>query len=154
MSKLKLLAIGSPFQLDRVSWIMANALTHNKIKANVDIKLLDRPGINLLKEFSQEPLLIIDAVYTNGEFGQIVEFPINENNILKIKQSQVKAYSSHSLGLAQSLELSIALDQMPKNARFLGFNINNVKDARNNLKLFRNFKEHILKVILSKLNEE
>lgn len=152
MNKTQVLAIGSPFNFDRIGWMVAKAISYHKSLPAIEIKLLDRPGIQLLNFFNSSSTLIIDAVCTHEKFGSIVEFPVNASTIMTIKKSQARIYSSHSIGLAQSLELALALDQLPENVYFLGFNINNEEKTTVSLKHFREFKHCILSRLIADSN--
>ena len=124
MSKLQILAIGSPFGLDRVAWIVAKRLKENLIFPGLTIHILDRPGVQLINYLKDEPVLILDAVMMNAAFGKLIEFDVTAEKIQQLKSLQSQHYSTHSMGLAYSLELAVSLEQLPQHCHFIGFNIN------------------------------
>jgi Ni,Fe-hydrogenase maturation factor len=151
VNKIQVLAIGSPFGLDRSAWITANALRYNACLKDIEIVILDRPGVNLLDYFNQKITLIMDAVMMNDEFGKIIEYKLNQQTIKFLQHLQTPKYSTHAMGLAYSLELALALDQLPKHCYFFGFNINNPprsKDQPIILNKFRAFRKYLQQTII------
>lgn len=149
MKSMQILALGSPFGLDRAAWMIARALKYNQAFKDIQIHVLDRPNTGLITYLNNKATLILDAVMTDGKFGEVTEFKITAKSIEKISLLQQRSVSSHALGLAQSLDLALSLNQIPKQCFFVGFNINQSIPSKIQLKHFRNFRQCVTRFIAS-----
>ena len=58
-----------------------------------------------------DTVILIDAVYSGGNFGTIYRFDARKQTI----PTEFFHYSTHTFGVAEAIELARALKQLPKN---------------------------------------
>lgn len=121
---LKVIGIGSPFGDDRVGLLLIEQLRQatqlqSFLENGVELIALDRPGPNLLSHFEGlEKLLLIDAVVTGGQVGELHHW----RDVAELENS-CSSVSSHGLGLAQTLALARQLAMLPQQLHILGVEI-------------------------------
>lgn len=111
MQPVKVLGIGSPFGDDRLGWVVVEHLfEHPEIKDRpVEIKALDRPGMRLLEEFHPtQTILLIDAIQSGKSTGSL--HCIKKEALFTLSSPS----SSHSLGVAEALNMAEAMGTMPE----------------------------------------
>lgn len=113
---VKLIGLGSPFGADRIGWKVIERLKPSFPEESC--MRLDRPGLRLLEELTGvECVGIIDAVKSSHPPGA-VHF-LNGKEI----EASTLFYSSHGIGLAQTLQLGLALNLLPKHVWLAGITI-------------------------------
>lgn len=127
MSKIKVLGIGSPFGNDQIGWEIIELLKQRKhiqqyIPKFLSIESHDRPGVRLLEIMKEaNTIFLIDAVVSDNAIGTIYRFENEEIKELKC------LLSTHGIGVAQTLELGRALNQLPNHIIFYGIEINSTE---------------------------
>ncbi|VEG90227.1 hydrogenase maturation protease [Legionella spiritensis] len=126
MSDLRVLGIGSPFGDDRLGWeAIALLQQQNTLKQyssrQLQISHYDRPGLRLL-ELMQDAatVILIDAVKTGAAPGTCHRL---ENGNIGGFHNQL---SSHNIGIAETIQLGHALNQLPKRMILYGIEIQEI----------------------------
>ncbi|WP_100551315.1 hydrogenase maturation protease [Caedibacter taeniospiralis] len=117
--KILILGIGSPFGDDQFGWLTVRKVKEMltaDVKRNIDMEIVDRPGLNLLRflEINYAKIILIDAVNANVEPGR--QFYLKADEIIEF----TGFLSSHNIGVAPSLALAFALDMPIKHIVFYG----------------------------------
>ncbi|TCS73280.1 hydrogenase maturation protease [Sulfuritortus calidifontis] len=105
---LRLLCIGSPFGADAVAWAVGKRLSELGLPAGCEVRLLDRPGLQLLEEMRDaETVLLLDAArgIAPGRLHRVESL----DELGLAGQS-----SSHGIGVAEALRLAEQLGQLPE----------------------------------------
>jgi len=120
MKMIKIIGLYSPFGSDQCGYHAINYLKRNLSNSkNISFLALDRPGIKLIEIIKNSDLVIlVDAVISNQEEGQIVRF--EDNNFCNI----IRNLSSHQLGILDTLNIAETLNMLPKKLVFYGIEIN------------------------------
>lgn len=104
---LRLLCIGSPFGGDAAAWAIGKKLVELGLPQDCELRLLDRPGMQLLEEMrGAEAVLLLDAAQgiPPGTLRQLESL----NTLWLAGQS-----SSHGIGVAEALKLADQLGRLP-----------------------------------------
>lgn len=104
---LRILCIGSPFGGDAVAWAIGRKLSELGLPEACEVRLLDRPGMQLLEEMrGAETVLLLDAArgIAPGRLHRVESL----NELWLAGQS-----SSHGIGVAEALRLAEQLGQLP-----------------------------------------
>lgn len=118
-----MLGIGSPFGDDQAGWKTAELLKQKcglgtLLPGILSIEACDRPGVNLLALMrGAEKVYLIDAVINGGKAGTVYRWhnaEIEETTCL---------YSTHAIGIAQTLQLGRALGDLPDDIILYGIEI-------------------------------
>lgn len=123
MKLIKIFGIGSPFGDDQAGWHTVNILRQKKALAQyiphfVHFEQLDRPGIGLLQRMRDaKAVILIDAVKSGANLGTLHQF---EN--LAIKNIEC-TLSSHGIGVIQTLQLGVVLNELPELTILYGIEI-------------------------------
>lgn len=134
MNRIKILGIGSPFGDDQIGWRIVELLKKRKqiqhyISDYLSLECHDRPGIRLLELMENANIVyLIDAVIAGNKIGTIYRYENEEIEELK------SILSTHGIGIAQTLQLGKALDQLPSRLILYGIEINSV-DINYNISL-------------------
>ncbi|MBL3600116.1 MAG: hydrogenase maturation protease [gamma proteobacterium endosymbiont of Lamellibrachia anaximandri] len=104
---IRVIGIGSPFGADQLGWLAIEALQEVALP-DLELIRLDRPGSGLLRYFEDvERVLLIDAVATDSEPGEVKLL-----NPADLSQSSCLT-SSHGFGVAEALALAKTLETLP-----------------------------------------
>lgn len=115
---LRVIGIGSNHGADQVGWI-ACELLQKKIQAYpVDWKFCRTPA--QLPELMQncDAVVLVDAVLSDKPAGQVLS--LKKDDLLALSLP----CSSHGIGVAQALQLTEALKQLPACCEILGITVN------------------------------
>lgn len=119
LTKAAIIGIGSPHEDDELGWQAIDVLQQNKKIQNMEEKglslfTLDRPGILLAESIKNyEHVLIIDAMKPGSTRDPLVWIDVSKINLIGNK------FSSHNIGLAESLELIREINTLPKDIALL-----------------------------------
>ena len=121
---VRVLGVGSPFDLDQIGWRLLEALQQSpRLKPYLDeqlmLEVVDRPGVNLLRYFDQaQYVLLLDAVLDDDcPVGEAKRYSLDE--IRRSGQLQ----SSHGFGVQEALSLAETLGQLPKRLEIIGISV-------------------------------
>ncbi len=145
MSKTNIIGIGSPFGMDRIGWDVIDYLQQQAEQLIRDCRLvkLDRPGTELITLFDKEAKnIIIDAIQSDHETGEVLCLEIND-----IPKANSK-FSSHSIGLADTLQLADILNQLPEQMKVIGKIIGSSSDSEPDPEQVRILSERVIKEII------
>lgn len=123
MNKLKVLGIGSPFGDDCLGWQTIKLLQQRPaldkfLPLALQMQECDRPGMRLLEFMRDTPtVILIDAVNSGRTLG--TTYRLENLAILKFKP----ALSSHAIGVAEVLQIGLALQQLPEQLIFFGMEV-------------------------------
>lgn len=119
LTKSAIIGIGSPIADDDLGWQVISLLQGNKniqalMAKGLNLFKLDRPGILLAESIRDyDHVIIIDAMKAEHSTAQSVWLNVEELN------SVVNKYSSHDIGLIDSLQYIKAIDRLPKDIALL-----------------------------------
>jgi len=119
LTKTAIIGIGSPAHGDDLGWLTIKDLQENKNIQNLEAKglslfNLDRPGILLAESIKEyDHVLIIDAMKPGSSKKQFAWIDISRIN------STDNKYSSHDIGLAESLAWIKTFNTLPKDIALL-----------------------------------
>jgi len=119
LTKTAIIGIGSPTHGDDLGWLTIKDLQENKNIQNLEAKglslfNLDRPGILLAESIKEyDHVLIIDAMKPASSKKQFAWIDISSIN------STDNKYSSHDIGLAESLAWIKTFNTLPKDIALL-----------------------------------
>lgn len=111
MSKsIRVIGIGSPLEGDDIGMRLVEQLRddpHWSKQTGIEWQVLERPGASLLEYFeSAETVVIIDALRSDDHEGVV---RIKPDDLLV----EASLLSSHHVGVAETLQLAAALNQLP-----------------------------------------
>lgn len=119
---IKLIGVGSPQLNDDIGWDMIAACQQSPLlrqvldQDNLEILTLDRPGPQLLTAMQA-----VDIVYL---FDAVVSHQSELSSVIRLEDvaiySQTGLLSTHGFGIAESIRLGEALQQLPKKIIFYG----------------------------------
>ncbi len=119
LTKAAIIGIGSPHEDDKSGWQAIDKLQKNKSIKELEEKglnlfTLDRPGILLAESIKNyEHVLIIDAMKPGSTKAPLVWLDASKINSIG------NTFSSHNIGLVESLELIREINQLPKDIALL-----------------------------------
>lgn len=119
LTKAAIIGIGSPHEDDELGWQAIDVLQQNKKIQNMEEKglslfTLDRPGILLSESIKNyDHVLIIDAMKPGSTKDPLVWIDVSKINSIG------NQFSSHNIGLAESLELIREINTLPKDIALL-----------------------------------
>lgn len=140
-----LYAIGSPLEQDNIAWLLVNSIQHQLTSEfpELSIEYLDRPGIQLINEImDKQQVILVDALLTE-----------NLNDIQPLQAddlTHLSAFSSsHSFGVAETLQLSQQLKLMPRYLWILGIPITPDRntDTAKTQRLCKQLEQHIENIL-------
>ncbi|MDO8142737.1 MAG: hydrogenase maturation protease [Candidatus Brocadiales bacterium] len=82
--------------------------------ASVHVTVIEQSGdgVTLMESWKNaDTVILIDAVYSGGNFGTIYRFDAHTQPI----PTEFFHYSTHAFGVAEAIELARALKQLPQN---------------------------------------
>jgi len=126
LQRLKVFGIGSPFGDDRIGWVVVEMLKQKSelipyISKSLYLENLDRPCVELLDSMRGTKIVIlIDAIKSGSPLGTIHQYenPQFENNL--------NLFSTHSMGVMQTLQLGAALNDLPEQLFLYGIEIGHI----------------------------
>ncbi len=119
LTKAAIIGVGSPHEGDELGWQAIDVLQKNKSIKELEEKglslfTLDRPGILLSESIKNyKHVLIIDAMKPGSTKDPLVWIDTSKINSIGNK------FSSHNIGLAESLELIREINTLPKDIALL-----------------------------------
>ena len=117
---MKIIAIGSAFNHDDISWVILQRITHRLKTLNDDLVIdyCGDPGTQLIHLLDKnQPTLLVDALISHDEPGSIISLDAEQ---LLTKQ---QLFSSHQLSVANILQLARNIGQLPEQLNILGIAI-------------------------------
>lgn len=117
------MGIGSPFGMDRLGWQVVENLKlqfPKAIEANVNLLCCDRPGMALLNYIKDADLAILVDAVMGGTPGIIRQLEIDQLEQLELSDSQ---FSSHDIGVAETLTLGAKLNMLPERIVLYGIEV-------------------------------
>lgn len=125
MSRVRIIGIGSPFGSDQFGWKLIDHLTRSAIvpqdsATEIELESVDRPGVGLLSCLDNiDSAILIDALLPSDDKQ------IKLNTIVRLdKQDLLKqdtTLSTHSIGVAEALNLGGKLDLLPDKLVLIGY---------------------------------
>ncbi len=118
--RIRIVGVGSPAGDDRLGWLAARALRRRAalavlIPQVVTIAGFDRPGMGLLQGLEGlTALIVVDAVRSGAAAGTLHRLGVSEVTHV------CGVLSSHGFGLAQTLELGLAMGWLPPQVTVFG----------------------------------
>ncbi len=120
--KTAIIGIGSPFGDDCVGWDTVDQLAEEewvrtrREAGTLVIKKLDRPGMSLLEDMrGHDHVILVDAVVSNKHSpGMILKLQPEELVPLEVP------FSSHGLGVAETLAMGKTLGILPRRLEIWG----------------------------------
>lgn len=116
---IRILGIGSPFGDDRAGWEAAVLLrsrchTGDRLR-NVDIRILDRPGLLLVEQFTGAGhVILIDAVCSGAAVGTL--HALDGHRLERLRP----LLSCHAAGVTAAVDLARALGANPAHLQVFG----------------------------------
>ena len=125
-----IVGIGSPHGSDSLGWEVVRLLQEDKsLSQQPRLKMLcqDRPGTRLLDVMqASDKVILVDAVSSTQRPGSLISLDVGEiraggkiENVLG-NVNRINKTSTHSIGLAETLELGRTLQQLPRQLVLLG----------------------------------
>lgn len=112
-----LIGIGNPFRRDDGVGIQVAEKILASHPAEVEIQTQSGEGTKLMESWmGVERVVIVDAVRSRSTPGRIHEFDAGQVRV----PSEFFHYSSHAFGVAEAIELSRALEQLPPQVHIIG----------------------------------
>lgn len=123
-----IIGIGNIFRNDDGAGIITVKKLQEKNLPNTKIMELSGEGIELMDSWSGfKSVIIIDAVSSGNEIGKVFILNANEEQIPK----KFFNYSTHAFSLAESIELSRVLGELPDNLIIYGIEGKNFSTGQN-----------------------
>ncbi len=115
---VRVIGIGSHHGVDRLGWLLCDHLKNMHWPDDIDIQNCRNPAqlTELLRDC--DSAVIIDAVITGQEAGQIIALGMHELQLCAGKHS-----SSHGFNVSDALKLTKALGQLPNNIAIFGISV-------------------------------
>ncbi len=115
--KCLLIGIGNPFRRDDGVGIQIAEKVRAMHLAGVEVHTLSGEGTALMESWLEaEQVVIVDAVRSNATPGKIHEI---DASMVRVP-SEFFHYSSHAFGVAEAIELSRVLNQLPPRVNVIG----------------------------------
>ncbi|MEX2495957.1 MAG: hydrogenase maturation protease [Woeseia sp.] len=128
MKKVLIVGIGSPFGADQLGWQVIDELQQRtqiieRPPQQYELVKLDRPGAALVETMrGYEQVILIDAVQSGQSRGTPVVLTADE--IIRNNSN----LSSHGFGIADSIALASALQQLPDKLILTGLDIGSISE--------------------------
>lgn len=130
MNSIRVIGVGSPSGDDQAGWYVVRALAHQPVPHTVTVIELDRPGASLLRYLEgMDAVVLIDALRAGFEPGSVLH--LTRDDLL----TESRVWSSHQLGVAETLALGEALDLLPPHLALIGIEADPSQTAQKNLSL-------------------
>lgn len=115
---IRIIGTGSPFGDDACGLMAARQLARDA-PVGAEVVIADRPGAGLIELMDGvEACLVIDAVRSGALPGTVHDLDLRD-----LPRSFARAVSSHDLGVAEAVQLAVALGRLPAHCRLLGIEI-------------------------------
>lgn len=115
MNYVKVIGIGSPFGKDQLGWNVIEALKNTSPYEDIEYIIADRPGIKLLDLIKgADYVILIDAVNEASRAGEIVQ--LTRTDLI----NTCGVFSSHAVGVSDTLALGTILGLTPDNITLFG----------------------------------
>lgn len=112
--RIRVIGVGSEQGDDAAGLAVAERLRGTALPVNVDVVACPRPGLDLLDEFAgTEAVVVVDAMQSGSPVGTVRRIPLDS------LQPQ-RGFSSHTLGVAEALELGKVLGRLPPRVEIVG----------------------------------
>ena len=123
MTRILVLGVGSPFGADTLGWRVVERLEtvlkhHAALRATVDLKCEDRPGLSLIEILRPyDHVLLVDAVVSGEPPGTLHHL---DGDTLRRFDA---ALSSHAAGVFEALAIGAAIGALPRRLEMYGVEI-------------------------------
>jgi hydrogenase maturation protease len=118
---LTVVGLGSPWGDDRVGWCVADALARRLRGTRARVVKLDRPGVGLLDEIAERPLvLLVDAADSGsapGTLHSMTPEALLQAGGRAAGGASGAAPGTHGIGVAETLALGRSLGLLPAELR-------------------------------------
>lgn len=115
--KRLLIGIGNPFRRDDGVGIQVAEKMRDLLPENVEVLTQSGEGGNLMQSWvDADQIVVVDAVRSKSTPGRIHEI---DASMLRVP-SEFFHYSSHAFGVAEAIELSRILNQLPRRVNVIG----------------------------------
>ncbi|WP_455208923.1 hydrogenase maturation protease [Kaarinaea lacus] len=122
MKSISIIGIGSPYGADQAGWLVVDLLTRSHTLQslyNGQIKFMtcDRPGLTLLDYIADSDYVILIDAVAGGKRNNIIR--LDKNQLL----NKVERFSTHSLGVAETLAVGTQLNAIPQDIDLIGIEV-------------------------------
>jgi len=122
MTTVRVIGVGSPHGDDWLGWELAERLRASDALAEwheqIEISLHDRPGAALLQAWRGTGLVILlDSVRSGAAPGKVHRFDTAQLT------AQPRSLATGGFGVAEAVQLAVALDALPEAVQFFGIEI-------------------------------
>lgn len=115
MTFIKVIGIGSPFGKDQLGLDTIEAIKNLTTNDNIEYITADRPGTQLLDLIKDaNHVILIDAINESNRAGEIVQ--LSRSDLVNTG----KPFSSHAIGVADTLSLGKILGLLPDSITLFG----------------------------------
>lgn len=126
--EILVIGIGNIFRNDDGAGVIAIKILQKKNLPNTKVIELSGEGVELMTAWENfKTVIIIDAVSSGDEIGKIFFLNANEEQIPK----KFFNYSTHAFSLAESIELSRVLGELPEKLIIYGIEGKNFSTGQN-----------------------
>ena len=141
-----IIAIGSPFNSDNISWIIIDKIKNQLLLDNNSIEFIyrDRPGMQLITDIEhRKNVILIDAMSADIPLGQVQQIELDQLDL------DTNNISTHNFSVANALALSQQLNSLPENLWIYGISIdkNQLLDDNQTLLASRLLYKHLHKTM-------
>lgn len=115
--KRLLIGIGNPFRRDDGVGIHIAEKMRGLLPESIEVLSLSGEGATLMQSWLEaDQIVVVDAVRSQSTPGKIHEI---DASMLRVP-SEFFHYSSHAFGVAEAIELSRVLNQLPRRVNVIG----------------------------------
>jgi len=117
---IHIIAIGSPFNADNISWIIIDKIKQKLLLKYNSIEFIyrDRPGMQLVTDMeNKHHVILIDAMLADFPLGHVQEIKLDQLDL------DSKNISTHDFSVANALALSKQLGVFPDNLWIYGISV-------------------------------
>lgn len=148
MSKILLIGIGNEFrQDDGIGILIARKIKLMNLP-NVEVHEASGEGSELIEMWKgKSSVIVVDAVNSGNVPGEIYYF----NAVTESLPSKFFNYSSHAFGLAEAIEVSRRLEQLPSELFVYGIEGKNFEFGEDISEEMKSSSEEVIRMILTHL---
>lgn len=111
---VRVIGVGTGHGDDAAGLEVARQLARQPLPPYVSVVECQRPGLDLLEQIGDaDAVVLVDAVRSDQPAGTVHRIPLRD---LRPRRD----YSSHSLGVAEALQLAAALGRLPRRVEIVG----------------------------------
>ena len=117
MEQTLIIGVGNSFRGDDAAGIIAARNLKNLLPDHFDVKEMSGEGVEIMEAIEKYPrVIIIDAVQSGSDPGRIHRLHAGQEKI----PSDFFHYSTHAFSVAEAVEMSRALKQLPDDVTVFG----------------------------------